>query len=171
MSRGSNELEEIMGRLSVHALEHASGLTLVLWGREEPWNVPAAAHPVHYLPDLSDGVTSERPVDSVVSIGQLGNAPHLSALLVELKEYMGPGSVLHFCEPTVARDEPSDSVPQDVTTELWRHGYTVFRCFRERTRYRMRNREFCWGRARITPDDTPPRHWAESSADTTPETS
>lgn len=166
MVRRHKELDEVLARLSVHAREHASGTTLALWAAGDAWDLPPAATPVEYLGDLRSSPSGRSArFDSVVSVGQLGLADDLGSLLVELETLMAPGCTLHFCEPTTASDDLRDSLPNDVTTALWRGGYTVFRCSRERYRYRMRTHEFCWGRARITPDTSPPRRWASGDTE------
>ena len=98
--------------------------------------------------------------DTIASVGQLGMADDLVTLVDRVRAAMTPETILLFCEPTVASDTPTTSAPHDVTTTLWRAGVTVIECRRERRRVRFRTTEYCWGRARLTPDFAPPRPWA-----------
>ena len=128
-------------------IARAHGRTLVLWPEPSSRQVPRASQVAFFsgLVDLSG------TYHSVVSIGQLGTAPNLGTMLTGLRPHLAAESVLNFCEPTIASDEITLAPPHDVTTTLWREGFTVFECRRFRARARLSVHEYCWGRARLTP--------------------
>lgn len=101
--------------------------------------------------------------DAVVSVGGLAAIADLGGALETLRAHLGPASVLHFCEPTVTTDRITSVGPHDITTTLWRSGYTVFECRRHTQRRALRRQEYCWGQARLTPESAPPRRWAGDS--------
>ncbi len=145
--------------LAPHALAPAKGETLVLWPASDRWRLPAAvSSATHWGTDAA----AARTYDTVVSVGQLGTAPDVEHLLDELRPVMTSDSVLLFCEPTIASDVPTTEPPHDVTTALWRAGWTPFEVRRDRRRSGLRHAEYCWGRARLTPEYAPPRRWADS---------
>ncbi|MFV2039516.1 MAG: hypothetical protein ACC660_04680 [Acidimicrobiales bacterium] len=126
----------------------AFGRTLVMWGPRQRRVLPAAVTSAEHFETLGslDGV-----YDSVVSVGQLGTAGNLPALLGGLCAHLAPHSIVHFCEPTIAADEPTSRPPHDVTSTLWANGFTVIECRRFRARRHVRIHEYCWGKARRTP--------------------
>jgi hypothetical protein len=134
----------------------ATGRTLVLWDRGEPHKLSEAVVSPDHWPRAS-GV-----YESIVSVGHLAGAPRLDHLLDELRPHFDADTVLFFCEPTVAAEDPTPRPPHDITTSLWRAGYTVFECRRRTAGWRPRRQEYCWGRARLTPDTSPPRRWART---------
>ena len=146
-----------LSKLAQHALAPATGDVLALWTTSERRPIPRTVPSITHLADHVEG----RTYDTIASVGQLGMAHDLDALVELLKAAMTPESVLLFCEPSIASDAPTSQPPHDVTTTLWRAGITVFECRRERRRIRFRTAEYCWGRARLTPDYAPPRRWAE----------
>ena len=143
--------------LAPHALAPAAGDALLLWPTSDRWRLPA---PVQSATHWDAPGAADRTYDTVVSVGQLGTAPDLAQLLADLRGVMTPDSVLLFCEPTVASDEPTTQPPHDVTTALWRAGWTAFEVRRDRRRMGLRHAEYCWGRARLTPGHAPPRRTA-----------
>ena len=139
-----------LGPLESHAGEvvaRARGRTLVLWSEVSSRQVPGATR----LEFFSGVAGLSGTYDSIVSIGQLGTATNLVTLLTGLAPHMSSQSVLYFCEPTIASDEPTVEAPHDVTATLWNEGFTVIECRRFRARARFRVHEYCWGRARLTP--------------------
>jgi hypothetical protein len=96
---------------------------------------------------------------SVVSVAGLANTTDLGDTLEKLRPHLAAASVIYFCEPTATSDAPTVSPPHDITTSLWRHGYTVVACGRITVGRWPRRQEYCWGRARATPDTAPPRRW------------
>ncbi len=139
-----------LGPLENHAAEvvgAATGRTLVLWGPEVEREVGGSVGSVDHLSrDCLHGI-----YDSIMSVGGLGMSADLVALLDRLRPHLGPDSLLHFCEPTIASDKPTCEPPHDVTGTLWAHGFSVIKCRRFRAKQRLRIYEYCWGRARLSP--------------------
>ncbi|MEM7286393.1 MAG: hypothetical protein AAF480_08590 [Actinomycetota bacterium] len=148
-----------LAKMASNALAAAAGDVLALWPAAQRRPLPRTLTSVTHLAEHEEGHT----YDTVASVGQLGVAVDLEALIARIRTAMTAESVLVFCEPTIASDQPTTSPPHDVTTSLWRAGLTVFECRRERRRVRLRTAEYCWGRARLTPDYAPPRRWAEGA--------
>ena len=146
-----------LAKLAPNALAPAAGEVLALWPSGVRRPLPRTLRSVTHLADHPEG----RTYDTIASVGQLGGAVDLAGLIERLRAMMTPETVLIFCEPTIASDVPTSSPPHDVTTTLWRSGLTVIECRRDRRRVRLRTAEYCWGRARLTPDHAPPRLWAE----------
>ena len=136
------------------ALSPATGRTLSLLAADQHVYLPGSADPIQHWPDR-DALTGV--YESVVSAGQLGLADDLVGLLEQLSSHLDNDSVIYFCEPTRALDRRGAGLPNDVTTTFWDRGFTVFECWRDRTRSGLRKREYCWGRARLTPTFSPPR--------------
>ncbi len=157
-------LEPVDAR-AAEVVRAASGRTLALWAPGMKRSLPAAAGPVEHW---SAGFEPTGVYDSVVSVGGLGTAADLEALLRDLRAHLGPASLLHFCEPTIARQRTTRAPPHDVTTSLWRAGFSVIECWRSRERSGLRTHRYCWGRARLTPPTAPPRRWAEESRGSPP---
>ena len=137
--------------LGTHASEvvaGAAGRTLVLLRSLDAWGPlpPTVTEAVLWRRETEpDGV-----FDSVVSVGQLGAAEVLVALLAVLAAHVHPGALLLFCEPTITTDEPTFGPPHDVTTTLWANGWTVIDCRRFRAGRGRHAQEYAWGRARLT---------------------
>lgn len=146
-----------LGKMAPNALAPASGDLLALWATGVRHPVPRTLSSITHLGDHAQGAR----YDTIASVGQLGTAGDLTGLVERLRALMAPETILLFCEPTVASDAPTTAPPHDVTTTLWRAGLTVIECRRERRRVRLRTSEYCWGRARLTPDYAPPRPWAD----------
>lgn len=146
-----------LGKMAPNALAPATGNVLALWSAGVRHPLPRTLDSVTHLADHADG----QRYDTVASVGQLGMADDLVALVERLRSVMATDTILVFCEPTVASDVPTTAAPHDVTTTLWRAGLTVIEWRRERRRVRLRTAEYCWGRARLTPDFAPPRPWAD----------
>ena len=142
--------------MAPNALAPATGDVLALWSAGVRHPLPRTLSSVTHLADHADAAR----YDTIASVGQLGMADDLVTLVDRVRAAMTPETILLFCEPTVASDTPTTSAPHDVTTTLWRAGVTVIECRRERRRVRFRTTEYCWGRARLTPDFAPPRPWA-----------
>lgn len=134
----------------------ARGRTLTLWPPGSPTrSLPDAVSDVRHVvaagePDLG---RPSAPYDSVVSIGGLASVTDLSGLLRRLRPHLGVHSIVHFCEPTIVGETPATSPPHDVTGALWAEWFTVFECRRFRYRSGFRTHEYCWGQARLTPED------------------
>lgn len=150
-----------LAKMAPNALASATGDVLALWPRRVRRPLPRTLTSVTHLADHVEG----RSYDTIASVGQLGTAPDLEELIGQLRSWMGPETTLLFCEPTIASDQPTTAPPHDITTSLWRAGLTVIECRRDRHRMRFRTAEYCWGRARLTPDFAPHRAWAEQSRD------
>lgn len=145
------------------------GSTLALWVVGGGPALPSTASPlVHHGtgPTSSGPPTPDAVFANVVSKGQLGNAVHLPELLEWIATRMDADSMLWFCEPTEAAENSVFREPNDVTTTLWARGFTVIEVARLTARRGLRQLEFCWGRARLTPDHAPPRPWADRSGGT-----
>lgn len=145
--------------MAPNALASATGDVLALWSRGVRQPLPRTLTSVTPMADHVEG----RSYDTIASVGQLGTADDLAGLVERLRTMMTPDTILLFCEPTIASDIPTTAAPHDVTTTLWRDGLTVIECRRERRRVRLRTAEYCWGRARLTPDFAPPRPWADEA--------
>ncbi len=137
------------------ALSRVDGRTLSLLSTNQRGYIPAAANPVQHWSDADDltGI-----YESVASIGQLGLADDLVGLLERLSSHLDADSLIYFCEPTRRPRARATTPPNDVTTTLWGHGFTVIECRRERIHRGVRSLEYCWGRARLTPVFAPPRY-------------
>lgn len=133
----------------------ATGRTLVLGPLRTDHQFGPAVSDLAQWPD-ADGI-----YESVVSIGSLAAGPDIAALLTDLTPHVDDKSVVYFCEPTQANDSLTGEPPHDITTMLWRTGFTVFECRRLAAGRWPNRQEYCWGRARRTPPGTPPRIWAE----------
>jgi hypothetical protein len=94
-----------------------------------------------------------QPVDSIVSVGQLGSARDLVDLLGRLMGHAAPATDLLFCEPTFPAERPSRGAPHDVTATLWSEGWSVIDCHRYVAGSRRHARDYVWGRARPTPEN------------------
>ncbi len=136
------------------ALAAARGRTLSLLTVDQRAYLPVAVTPVQHSQD-GDGLKGV--YESVVSVGQLGLAGDLVGLLELISAHSDEHTVMYFCEPTRLARSKASGPPNDVTTALWAHGFTVIECRRERTRRGIRKHEYCWGRARLTPSFSPPR--------------
>lgn len=137
------------------ALCRVGGRTLSLLSTNQRGYIPITANPVQHWRD-GDDLTGI--YESVASMGQLGLADDLMGLLERLSSHLDVDSLIYFCEPTMLPRARATTPPNDVTTTLWGHGFTVIECRRERIRTGIRSLEYCWGRARLTPPFAPPRH-------------
>lgn len=146
-----------LGKMAPNALAPATGDVLALWSAGVRHPLPRTLASVTHLDEHAGG----RRYDTIASVGQLGMADDLVGLVERLRALMASDTILLFCEPTIASDTPTLAPPHDVTTTLWRTGLTVIECRRDRRRVRLRTAEYCWGRARLTPDFAPPRPWAD----------
>lgn len=136
------------------ALSGATGRTLSLLAVDQRSLLPSAASPVQHF---HDGTALTGIYESVVSVGQLGLAEDLVGLLGSISGHSDENTLVYFCEPTRLPRSRAGGPPNDVTTTLWSRGFTVVECRRERVRVGVRRREYCWGRARLTPAFAPPR--------------
>ena len=124
----------------------ASGRTLVLFPSLAAWGPlpPTVTHAVVWGSEEVSG-----RFDSIVSVGQLGSAGDLAALLGQLAGHADAETRLLFCEPTITPDGPTPEPPHDVTTTMWASGWSVIDCRRYRSGRGRRAHEYVWGRARL----------------------
>lgn len=148
--------------------DHAAGLLRRVTGRvlligELPPDVPVPTA----LTEADRWPDADGRYDAVVSAGGLAATTDLAGLLGQLRDrgHVASDSTVWFCEPTASDDDPTTRPPHDITTTFWRVGYTVFECRRATVRRRARRQEYCWGRARLTPPEAPPRRWADLGGD------
>ncbi len=151
----SNPLDPLRARTG-EVVGGATGRTLALWAPGLEQEIPTAAVVEVWRP----GHELTGRYDSVVSVGGLGTTQDLAGLLRALAGHLGPAGLVWFCEPTIVRQQPTTSPPHDVTTSLWRAGYSVIEVDRAQQRSGWRRHHYCWGRARLTPPTAPPRRWA-----------
>ncbi len=142
-----------VARQAESVVSAAAGRTLIIGG------IHAIADPLRRLEGADRWPDVDGIYRSVVSVAGLANTRDLGELLHELKGHLDSDSVIHFCEPTATTDAATTVPPVDITTSFWGHGYTVFECRRLTVGRWPRRQEYCWGKARLTPETSPPRLW------------